>query len=1319
MITSDDMAKSLGFYIHLKKKQGADKTACLAVDDYHDAFADVEDEVRKAANIVFSPEHPFIPLSDITLTQFQHSDIVDQIYDGVSFMSVSLVVPPPSPPPAVATHYFENYVVALGHDANTDSDVCAIMGRIKQQLGDRAADRQRVNGLVVGRVQSGKTRNYVGLMLKALDEGWNVVLVLTSANTALADQTQSRIKNDLDSASVYDGTVLDIRSGAALDKPASLKDPSCKKFYWGVAMKQKDNLERVLQWFADSPELTPKMRVLVIDDEADNATPDSNAGAKANMTDDDIINLAADIRDEDGDADVSDFSDLADWVLNLPDLVEERFKEAARDPGCRTDEQIQAIRALLDSGNSKAEIRNKIITEQPFVRLLELRAYASEEDGHTVDVAFQISKYFNKAKGAGPRTAKKFVDLLRAVFDVVEERSMISALVCKLVDCPPQSETYTFTFATCAYVAYTATPYACILNERPDETPLYADFIYSLQVSPKYFGLDKIFGQTLGDAKPHMNIVDPIPDEDVRFVLRPMQGIKDAQLSPKTILAVSSLDENLCYTCENPAYSGSWDSMCRALAWAFCTAGARAYARATLALKKDDLGHRWTTMLVNISQKQGVHRDQKDVIFAYLKARCATPESRADFLALCRRTWNDLTAAFTKADFDQLFNADAEPMGDYGAIADYPAWSDIEADIRLFVDNFLTRVHVIVINSANAKNIDQQNEYNQVGNHKGDHPGDHLWIICGGNTISRGLTLHGLTTSYFDRVRKSVAVDTMTQMGRWFGYRAGYELFPRIWMTSATAVEMKKAAIIESRMHESIRENFDAGFSPSDPAHYQQIYCWGRRLSGRDHAQQLIARSVGTMATTDDLWIDAPHVSASAGRMRTFLSGLGPAFAYDLSVYRVYNTFPLWRNVSKEKIRDYLNAQAADAPVRTRAVFKAMVNEIDRATSSSGEPLLWDVVVGEPDHHEKNKKFDIGVGHDVKSFSPTASAIENGDGGCRAHYKTVRSDMAFYAMIPTNVILEYESSYLLEHLDAIAEKIEAKAKNGILPPMLEKALERWLPGEPVKARLKVFLRDVYANAKSGSCKYTEIPACIRECVSLGFRNRSASEYRESVYDEAKNVNPVLQIDLIAPSADAGSSADPIVTHAFYWPNHVPDEFHCVAAGLPPKHATRPDARAFGAAVVKVLADADFPLTPGGGLRDGVMAILPNCDENFFNLNIAKNPAHAPYDKMPESDAYFARSWASSPAEALAKVREFVVERACAILADHAPHAANALAMQITAECTRLEKVYPLIYTANGCAARVNAKWKTAMNDVALAARGIEIVSRHPLAYRLP
>ncbi len=46
-------------------------------------------------------------------------------------------------------------------------------------------------------------------------------------------------------------------------------------------------------------------------------------------------------------------------------------------------------------------------------------------------------------------------------------------------------------------------------------------------------------------------------------------------------------------------------------------------------------------------------------------------------------------------------------------------------------------------------------------------------IAVGGNSLSRGLTLEGLRVSYF--YRNSRAYDTLMQMGRWFGYRSGYE----------------------------------------------------------------------------------------------------------------------------------------------------------------------------------------------------------------------------------------------------------------------------------------------------------------------------------------------------------------------------------------------------------------------------------------------------------------------------------------------------------------------------------------------------------------
>lgn len=54
-------------------------------------------------------------------------------------------------------------------------------------------------------------------------------------------------------------------------------------------------------------------------------------------------------------------------------------------------------------------------------------------------------------------------------------------------------------------------------------------------------------------------------------------------------------------------------------------------------------------------------------------------------------------------------------------------------------------------------------------------------IAVGGNSLSRGLTLEGLSTSYF--LRNAKAYDTLLQMGRWFGYRDGYRDLCRLWLT--------------------------------------------------------------------------------------------------------------------------------------------------------------------------------------------------------------------------------------------------------------------------------------------------------------------------------------------------------------------------------------------------------------------------------------------------------------------------------------------------------------------------------------------------------
>ena len=56
-------------------------------------------------------------------------------------------------------------------------------------------------------------------------------------------------------------------------------------------------------------------------------------------------------------------------------------------------------------------------------------------------------------------------------------------------------------------------------------------------------------------------------------------------------------------------------------------------------------------------------------------------------------------------------------------------------------------------------------------------------IVIGGDKLSRGITLDGLCISYFLRSAKMPMYDTLMQMGRWFGYRMGFEDLCRLYTT--------------------------------------------------------------------------------------------------------------------------------------------------------------------------------------------------------------------------------------------------------------------------------------------------------------------------------------------------------------------------------------------------------------------------------------------------------------------------------------------------------------------------------------------------------
>ena len=111
----------------------------------------------------------------------------------------------------------------------------------------------------------------------------------------------------------------------------------------------------------------------------------------------------------------------------------------------------------------------------------------------------------------------------------------------------------------------------------------------------------------------------------------------------------------------------------------------------------------------------------------------------------------------------------------------YSLWethfSDTEFEWDDIVDSLYNAVEPIMIKVVNsAKGTDKlvypANESIRV-------------IAIGGLALSRGLTLEGLIISYF--YRNTCTYDVLMQMGRWFGYRRGYEDLFRIWTHRASA----------------------------------------------------------------------------------------------------------------------------------------------------------------------------------------------------------------------------------------------------------------------------------------------------------------------------------------------------------------------------------------------------------------------------------------------------------------------------------------------------------------------------------------------------
>src|SRR4051812_27765190 len=137
---------------------------------------------------------------------------------------------------------------------------------VVEKLQTEATSTRRP-GILLGRVQSGKTRAFLGVIARAFDRGYDVAVILTKGTKSLAEQTLSRAKEDFREFIAADEVdVLDI-----LHVPELTPYELNRKLVF-VVKKEDDNLRHLLRLFQEQyPQLLSKS-VLIIDDEADLAS---------------------------------------------------------------------------------------------------------------------------------------------------------------------------------------------------------------------------------------------------------------------------------------------------------------------------------------------------------------------------------------------------------------------------------------------------------------------------------------------------------------------------------------------------------------------------------------------------------------------------------------------------------------------------------------------------------------------------------------------------------------------------------------------------------------------------------------------------------------------------------------------------------------------------------------------------------------------------------------------------------------------------------------------------------------------------------------
>ena len=648
------------------------------------------------------------------------------------------------------------------------------MSRDTSERHDKA-----IKGLVVGHVQSGKTANIASLMAVGADNGWNFFIILSGTIESLRRQTSNRLFKDLNHPGNLQWLQLS-QLGTNTEPNHSLQNMLLQKGnptrYFTVSLKVKSRLENLLSWLKSDKNKLKQMRLVIIDDEADQA-----------------------------------------------------------------------------SINTSASDRTKI----------------------------------NK---------------------LIIELTQVSA---KAVN----------------YVAYTATPYSCFLNEAFPESLYPRDFIKLLPQSFEHFGPKQIFGcEDYGEG---IDIIRTIPKNT------PSEIDDDFKIITKKIHAGISSDIPT--------------SLKNALAWFICCCAVR---RSQGVIKP-------VTMLIHTSQKQIHHQNMANALSKWFE-----DTTEQEILELCKNNYNFERNRFSLEDFKNQF----PEYRLLEQVEEYPEFSLIKEEIpkiihevtHIYIEgendvvSFSKGINLCIDNSSNT-GINDNNEHIRLLYPNNEHPADHptAFIVIGGNTLSRGLTLEGLLCTYF--LRNVCQADTLMQMGRWFGYRRGYELLPRIWMTDDTQEKFSFLTALEEELRADLKSFNEDRLSPKDlgPRVKNSIRSSWLRPTGKNKMQNAIPYDVDYSGfNTQTTLFKKDAITNNLVETENFIRKLGS------SKYSIDGTSIYFEHVSFNLVKNYLSRMQFHPDTLVLSDLDPFFTWYE-SVEHEAEYADWNIVIGSIEREGKTELWEL------------------------------------------------------------------------------------------------------------------------------------------------------------------------------------------------------------------------------------------------------------------------------------------------------------------------------------------------------------------------